>query len=289
MTPFRFSNINAVALLVLARQAWGSDKFYVSSEDAPSPFDYSKLGKLDEGYHGTQEHKLFITYDGEKISPWHQIPFLAGREPGGGLLVNFICEIPRGTTSKFEVNKEIAFNPIIQDVKNGSLRYLKYNSHVGSLVNYGAIAQTWEDPDSVHPVTNAGGDNDPIDVLQLNRRPCQPGDVMPVRILGVFGLIDGGETDWKVLAVRTDDTDDPDRANWKDASDVPKARLDDIVQWFKHYKTAEGKGVNTIANDEKVMGKFYATAIVKETHLHWQKLRCGLQNTSVADDDDAEL
>ena len=100
-----------------------------------------------------------------------------------------------------EVNKEAMHNPIIQDTKNGKLRYYKYNPEVGSLVNYGAISQTWEHPDEKHnnkkknnnnntnnkkkkkidnndnndndkkkkkkdekhPDTGVGGDNDPID------------------------------------------------------------------------------------------------------------------------------
>ena len=80
-------------------------------------------------------------------------------------------------------------NPIIQDTKKGALRYYKYNPEVGSLVNYGALAQvaphawhvcaaghdanvlvqTWEHPDVPHSDTGVGGDNDPIDVLQINQ------------------------------------------------------------------------------------------------------------------------
>lgn len=33
----------------------------------------------------------------------------------------------------------------------------------------------------------------------------QTGSLYQVRIIGALGLIDGGETDWKLLAVRTDD------------------------------------------------------------------------------------
>ena len=38
---------------------------------------------------------------------------------------------------------------------------------VGSLVNYGALAQTWEAPSFMSPETGFGGDNDPIDVLEV--------------------------------------------------------------------------------------------------------------------------
>ena len=57
-------------------------------------------------------------------------------------------------------------NSILQDVhKDGSLRYYVYSP---AIINYGAITQTWEDPNKPDDTTGFGGDNDPIDVLQLN-------------------------------------------------------------------------------------------------------------------------
>merc|ERR1719238_1838099 len=169
------------------------------------------------------------------ISPWHSIPTRAGGED----LYHFVCEIPKGTTAKMEIIKEEPHNPIMQDTKkDGSLRYYKYNPEVGSLVNYGAIPQTWEDPNVKDKHTNVGGDNYPIDALQLNDRPCQIGEVYRVRIVGAFALVDGGKTDWKILAV---DADDAATDNIKDVSDVPDEKKTALVEWFKHYKTAEGK------------------------------------------------
>ena len=67
-----------------------------------------------------------------------------------------------------EINKIHASNPIAQDLtKSGDLRHYKYKPDKGSTVNYGALTQTWEDPLELHPATGVGGDNDPIDVLQV--------------------------------------------------------------------------------------------------------------------------
>ena len=33
--------------------------------------------------------------------------------------------------------------------------------------NYGALPQTWEDPDIVDAVTGLGGDNDPLDAVEI--------------------------------------------------------------------------------------------------------------------------
>lgn len=50
--------------------------------------------------------------DAKWISPWHEIPLEADRE-----VFHFVCEIPRGTTAKMEINKDIYGNPILQDFK----------------------------------------------------------------------------------------------------------------------------------------------------------------------------
>ena len=108
-------------------------------------------------------------------------------------LLSFVCEIPLGTRAKTDIHKTAAHNPVIQDVhKDGSLREYMYSP---SIVNYGAIAQTWEDPKKPDDDTGFGGDNDPIDVLQLNGSPCKPGGIQRVRVLGALALVDDDETD----------------------------------------------------------------------------------------------
>lgn len=62
-----------------------------------------------------------------------------------------------------------------------------------------------------------GGDNDPIDVLQINDTPCETGDVMSVRVLGTLALVDGGETDWKLIVVQNGD---PKTDSMMDIDDV---------------------------------------------------------------------
>ena len=83
-----------------------------------------------------------------------------------------------------------------------------------------ALPQTWEDPKYIHPDTGAGGDNDPVDVLQINDMPCEVGDVMSVRVLGTLALVDGGETDWKLIVARNGD---PKTDHMMDIDDVGSA------------------------------------------------------------------
>jgi inorganic pyrophosphatase len=101
------------------------------------------------------------------------------------------------TRGKMEIATKEEFNPIKQDVKKGELRYFK----LGDIpFNYGCLPQTWEDPAFAHPDTRLGGDNDPIDAVEIGPAiAC--GVIAPVKVLGVLAMIDEGETDWKVLVI----------------------------------------------------------------------------------------
>ena len=249
-------------------------------------FDLAKLKAVHEGTHEQLErapgssYRVFYEYDGMRISPWHDIPMRAKgsctphpSKPDcvDNQLFHFLCEIPKGETAKFEVHKSYPFNPVAQDHKKGKLRHYKYPvDKPGSLVNYGAIMQTWEDPQLLHPDTEAGGDNDPIDVLQINDKPCKLGEVMPVRVLGTLALVDGGETDWKVIAV---DDRDASVANIRDIQDVSASTISELREWFRNYKTAEGKPHNRFGLDEQAMGREYAEQVIEETHASWFRLQ----------------
>ena len=157
-------------------------------------FDLRKLEIHRDG------DRLRYSYGDKDVSPWHDVPFWADADK---TLVHFVCEIPRLTRSKLEIHKSVAGNRLVQDTKGPHPRFYKYSAAV---VNYGAISQTWEDPAVADEHTGVGGDNDPIDVLQLNAAPCARGAVQRVRVLGALALVDGGETDWKLLVVDADDS-----------------------------------------------------------------------------------
>jgi inorganic pyrophosphatase len=245
----------------------------VSGEYAPKinprTFELWRL-KIEKKVKTTERaHRLQFLYRGQIISPWHDIPFQAGyfgeeTQP----LLHFVCEIPRMTHAKLEIHKGHAPNPLIQDiVGNNKLRFYKYGE---SIVNYGAIAQTWEDPNVEDPDTGMGGDNDPIDVLQLNSKPCRLGAVQRVRVLGALALMDGGETDWKLLVVNVDDGTETAAITWRNVGDIPDDLLGEIRQWFKMYKTAEGKSENVFALDGKAVDADHALRVAQRTHKHWR-------------------
>ncbi|KAF1741351.1 hypothetical protein MXB_3124, partial [Myxobolus squamalis] len=57
------------------------------------------------------------------------------------------------------------------------------------------------------------------------------GDVIPMKVVGCIALIDEGETDWKIIAINTDD---------------PRHEKS-TVRWLKYYKVPAGSGPNKFA------------------------------------------
>lgn len=209
-------------------------------------------------------------YDAEDengpISVLHDVPLWADR---ARRLVNMVVEVPRWSNAKMEISLGEPLNPIKQDVKRGALRYVaNVFPHRGYIWNYGALPQTWENPHHVDPATQARGDNDPVDVLEIGARVARRGDVYPVRVLGALALIDEGETDWKLVAV---DARDPDAAKLQDIGDVEAlypGLLRATVEWFRLYKVPDGKPVNNFAFDGEAKDADFAYRVVDEVSIY---------------------
>lgn len=210
---------------------------------------------------------------GAIISPFHDIPPFVDAEKN---IVNMICEVPRWTNAKMEVNKELPLNPIVQDQKKGKARFVNNCfPHHGYIWNYGAIPQTWENPKETCKHTKCKGDNDPIDIVEIGEKIATIGEVKQVKILGVFAMIDEGETDWKVIGI---DVTDPLASQMNDIEDVDKVLpglLAATNEWFRIYKIPTGKPENTFAFNGEAKNKSFAQKIIEETHEEWKKLIVG--------------
>jgi len=221
-----------------------------------------------EGPTNSLDYRLFVEKDGKRLSPFHDIPLEAGKQ-----IFNMVVEIPRDTKAKFEINKAEQWNPIKQDVKDGKLRFVEYKN--GYMWNYGAFPQTWEDPSFKHPDTEAKGDNDPLDVVEIGSKVLASGSVIQVKVLGALALIDEGETDWKIIAI---DVTDPLASKLNDIEDIEKHKpgyLHDTYVWFKDYKTILGKPENKFAYDGKTKPRDFALKVIEENHAFWKKLVAG--------------
>ena len=233
------------------------------------------LGLRSHGELGDEDFSLnyFHTSSGEAASPWHDVPLCPdGFKESEGVL-SFVNEIPRYTTAKMEIDTKATQNPIVQDRKNGKLRHY----HGPLYWNYGCIAQTWEDP-NVHGDDNvggAGGDNDPLDVVEIGSTTIEMGAVVPVRPLGALSMIDDGELDWKLICLRVDD---PLSASLHDIHDVENllpGTVSGIREWFRWYKTPDGKPINAFGHGEQALGVSETMHVVKETHAQWAALKDG--------------
>ena len=81
------------------------------------------------------------------------------------------------TSAKMEVSKDKYRNPITQDKnKDGSPRYYTYGV---PFFNYGLLPQTWEDPSLKSP-EGYGGDNDPLDVMEIGKHPLSDGSSVKI-------------------------------------------------------------------------------------------------------------
>ncbi|KAG5865297.1 hypothetical protein JTB14_013793 [Gonioctena quinquepunctata] len=120
---------------------------------------------LERGSLYSTDYRVFIQDENGPISPFHDIPLVVDAEKN---IFNMVVEIPRWTNAKMEITHEEPLNPIKQDVKNGQPRFVPncFPYH-GYIWNYGALPQTWENPEHIDKDTNCKGDNDPIDVIEI--------------------------------------------------------------------------------------------------------------------------
>ncbi|RKP10886.1 inorganic diphosphatase [Thamnocephalis sphaerospora] len=222
------------------------------------------------GAPNTLDHRVYIEKDGKVISPFHDIPLFANDRK---TVFNMVVEVPRWTNAKMEIATGEPLNPIKQDTKKDKLRYVRNCfPHHGYIWNYGALPQTWEDPNHINEETRARGDNDPIDVCEIGEQVGYTGQVKQVKILGVMALLDEGETDWKVIAI---DVNDPLASKLNDIEDVER-HLPGLTratnEWFRIYKIPDGKKENQFAFSGEAKNRQYATDVVLETHEAWKRL-----------------
>ncbi|KAF1635021.1 UNVERIFIED_CONTAM: Inorganic pyrophosphatase 1, partial [Eudyptes robustus] len=183
-----------------------------------------------------------------------------------------IVEIPRWTNAKMEIATKDPLNPIKQDVKKGVPRFVhNIFPHKGYIWNYGALPQTWEDPNHIDENTGAAGDNDPIDVLEIGDTVRARGSVVPVKILGVVGLLDEGETDWKLITIAVDDPLAEKLNNIQDVEKVKPGLLAATHEWLKVYKIPAGKPENTFAFNGEFKDRNFAINVIEETHKYWKQ------------------
>ncbi len=143
---------------------------------------------------------------------WHDL------EPGTEEEMTTIIEIPKGSKNKYEIDKKtglIALDRVMHTSQDYPF-------------DYGFVPKTlWEDGDA-------------LDVVLLTTHPLHPGILVRVRPVGVMNMVDGGESDAKIIAVPCED---PRFDEIKDLPDVNKHALKEIEHFFTTYKKIQNKTV----------------------------------------------
>ena len=131
-------------------------------------------------------------------------------------IVNVLIEIPAGSKNKYEFDKDLnAF--ALDRVLYASVQYP---------YDYGFIPNTLAD------------DGDPLDGMVIMDQPTFPGCVIAARPIGMLGMIDGGDSDEKLLCVPDKD---PRYTNVTSLKDIAPHRLEEIAEFFRTYKNLEKK------------------------------------------------
>ncbi|KNC53733.1 myo inositol monophosphatase, partial [Thecamonas trahens ATCC 50062] len=237
---------------------------FMASFRSHSPYAVEHVGTP-----GSANYAVWVTdaASGKRISAWHDVWLIPSVATASSHVVNFVNEIPRATRAKYETQTTVAGNPIVQDRNDGGeLRSYTYGE---TFFNYGGIPQTWEDPNVMDVESGAGGDGDPLDVIELGASPLRVGAVTPIKVLGALPMLDQDEIDWKVIAVAVDD---PAASRWHSINDVEPRLMAGITDWLVNYKTTDGKPKNVLGAP---ISSAEAMALIHDCHAQWRALRRG--------------
>ena len=165
-----------------------------------------------------------------KSHPWHGVE-LGDKAPE--CLTCFI-EMVSTDTVKYEVDKVSGYLKLD--------RPQKYSNVVPAM--YGFLPQTFSGSSVAQfcmeksGKTDIKGDGDPIDVCVLTEKVISHGDILVQAIpIGGFRMIDGNESDDKIIAVLRNDAV---YGSYKDISDCPELVVDRLKHYFLTYKDLPG-------------------------------------------------
>jgi inorganic pyrophosphatase len=146
--------------------------------------------------------------------PWHGASY-GDKAPA---TVNALIEIPQGSRSKYEVDKETGLLRLDRVIYS-SFQYP---------INYGFIPRT------------LGQDGDPLDILVLCSQSIHSLCLVEANVIGNMQMIDTGMADDKIIAVAARD---PSVNHITHMEKLPQHFLLELRNFFEQYKVLENKVV----------------------------------------------
>ena len=193
-----------------------------------------------------------------KSHPWHGVD-IGDNAPE--IITCFVEMVPTDTV-KYEVDKESGY--LIID------RPQKYSNVIPAL--YGFIPQTYSDIKvAEYCMEKAGkegitGDHDPVDICILTEKEISHGDILvKAKPIGGFRMIDGNESDDKIVAVLNNDAV---YSMYEDIEDVPELVINRLKHYFLTYKDLPGNDRDVEITH--VFGKEEAHEIIRRSQIDYQ-------------------
>ena len=142
------------------------------------------------------------------MHPWHDIP------PGEAEALRVVIEVPRDTTTKYELDKELG----VLNVNRILSPPVTYPA------NYGFVPRTLDE------------DGDPLDTLVLMQNAVVPLSVVRAKLIGVVRFKDEGESDDKLICVHIDD---PMYTAYESVDALPEYQRNELEWFFEGYKGSQ--------------------------------------------------
>ncbi|HYC39171.1 MAG TPA: inorganic diphosphatase [Chitinophagaceae bacterium] len=174
--------------------------------------------------------------------PWHGAHF-GDQAPSQ---VTSLIEIPQGSRSKYEVDKDTGLLRLDRVIYS-SFHYP---------INYGFIPQT------------LGQDGDPLDILVICSQPIQPLCLVQATVIGNMQMIDNGTRDDKIIAVASRD---PSVNHFAEVRDLPQHFLLELRNFFEQYKVLEDKRVEIDNFQDKEMACRVIAEAIQLYREHFKK------------------
>lgn len=130
--------------------------------------------------------------------------------------INVVIEIPKGSSNKYEYDKETETFKLDRTM----------HSAVFYPFDYGFIPNTLAE------------DGDNLDVIVLIEKPTFTGCIIKARVIGVLEMEDEKGIDNKIITVPIESIE-PRKAEIKDINDLTEHEKKEIREFMEHYKSLE--------------------------------------------------
>ncbi len=160
-----------------------------------------------------------------------------------GKKINTVIEIPMGSAHKIEFNRHK--KAMVLDRVEAKI--------FAKPTNYGFIPGTLDE------------DGDELDTLVITDDPIPTGVAVEATVIGVMIFEDGGEMDYKIICVPTDDRNTGNAI--QKLEDVNERLIQQIEHHFTHYKDLKRPGTTDV---QGFQGTEKAHEIIKECIERWE-------------------